>query len=335
MLAQLTGLWRSRSMAILLLMILFYLLICSINPAFFGGATLTLLLKSSAILVIMCIGQAFVLLTGHIDVSVGSTMGISAAVGGILLADSYSITTVILAVLLLSICIGAVNGIGISFLNIPSIIMTLGTMGIIRGFMLITTGGKWVENIPNYYKQLSQASFLSVPFPVWIAFVLLCAAFLFFTFCRWGQYVYAVGDNRKGAVLVGIPVKKVTLLAFIASSFMAGIAGLLFIMNIGFVPNQTGSGLELQVIAAAVLGGISLNGGSGSILGAGIGALFFTMINTSLIYMKIPAYYNNAISGLLLLIIIIFDSKFHAFFNSKDSRVSYFKRKRGKQNGLS
>ncbi len=123
-----------------------------------------------------------------------------------------------------------------------------------------------------------------------------------------GRYFYAVGDNEDGARLIGIPVNKVKIYAFMISGISAALAGCIFVMNIGFVLNQTGTGLELQVIAAAVLGGIHLKGGTGSLFGAALGALFLETISSSLVFLKIPAFWNNAISGFLLLLIIILDS---------------------------
>lgn len=112
-----------------------------------------------------------------------------------------------------------------------------------------------------------------------------------------GRYFYAVGDNEDGARLIGIPVNQVKIYAFMISGISAALAGCIFVMNIGFIPNQTGTGLELQVIAAAVLGGIHLKGGTGSIFGAALGALFLETISSSLVFLKIPAFWNNAISG--------------------------------------
>lgn len=318
---------KVRELSILIFMILFFFFVGSINHEFIAGDTISLLVKASVILLIMAVGQSFVLFTSNIDVSVGSIMGLSAAVCGVLLTSNIHVGFVIIAVLLVGAIVGLVNGIGVSYLKVPSIIMTLGMLGIIRGVMLIYTEGMWIEDIPNYYKKLSTFKLMGVSLTVWVTVVILISAHLYLTRTKFGRYFYAVGDNEDGARLVGLPVEKVKVLAFIFSGVSASIAGLVFVMNIGFVPNQTGSGLELQVIAAAVLGGVSLTGGLGSVLGAGVGAVFFTVINNSLVYLKIPAYWNNAISGLLLLLIVVGDSKFqyyllnHSFRKKKSTKV--------------
>lgn len=313
---------KSREISIIILLIAYMLFVGSINQEFLTADSFTLLVKASVILLIMAIGQSFVLFTSNIDVSVGSVMGLSAAVCGVLLTSGYSVWAVVPIVLGVGATIGLVNGIGVAYFKIPSIIMTLGMLGIIRGSMLLYTKGMWIENIPNYYKKLSGLKLLGLHLPVWIALIILLIAHISLTKTKFGRYFYAVGDNFEGARLVGIPVRNVSTLAFMFSGISASIAGLFFVMNIGFVPNQTGSGIELQVIAAAVLGGVSLTGGLGSVVGAGLGAIFFTIINNSLIYLKIPAYWNNAISGFLLLLIVVGDSKFQQYLKSQSFKKS-------------
>lgn len=311
---------KARELSILLFMILFFVVVGSINHEFIAGATISLMVKASVILLVMAIGQSFVLFTSNIDVSVGSIMGFAAAVCGVLLTSGYNIWLVFFAVVLVGAVIGLVNGIGVSYFKIPSIIMTLGMLGIIRGIMLLYTEGMWIEDIPNFYKKLSGLTLLGVSLPVWITIAILFLAHFYLTRTRSGRYFYAIGDNENGARSVGLPVEKIKVLAFIFSGISASVAGLVFVMNIGFVPNQAGSGMELQVIAAAVLGGVSLTGGVGSVVGAGLGAVFFTVINSSLIYLKIPAYWNDAISGLLLLIIVVGDSKFQKYLIKQTTR---------------
>jgi AI-2 transport system permease protein len=308
---------KARELSIVLLMVAYILIVGVFNHDFISGDSLSLLVKASVILIVMAIGQSFVLLTSNIDVSVGSIMGFSAAICGVFLTNGHSLWVVVPVVILLGAGIGLINGIGVSFFRIPSIIMTLGMLGVVRGWMLLYTKGMWIEDIPNYFKKLSSLKFIGITLPVWITLFLVILTHIVLKKTRIGHYFYAVGDNIEGAKLVGIPVKKITMLSFILSGASAAIAGVFFVMNIGFVPNQTGSGMELQVIAAAVLGGVSLSGGLGSIFGAGIGALFFTIINSSLIFMKIPSYYNSAISGMLLLIIVVGDSKLQKYLKEK------------------
>ncbi|MGE7873337.1 ABC transporter permease subunit [Bacillus paramycoides] len=300
--------FKMHETSIIILLLLYIAFVGVMNPSFVQFSSLSLIMKSSVILVILAIGQSFVLFTKNIDVSVGSIMGLSAAVCGMLLTDGYSTFISIFAAIILGALIGLVNGIGVTKFRVPAIIMTLGMLGIIRGAMLIFTGGKWIEDIPNEYKQISSIMMLGIPITVWTVLIILLLLYFFLMKVQIGRYFYAVGDNEDGARLIGIPVDQVKIFAFIISGISAGLAGCIFVMNIGFVPNQTGTGIELQVIAAAVLGGIHLKGGSGSIFGAALGALFLEVISSSLVFLKIPAFWNSAISGFLLLLIIILDS---------------------------
>lgn len=321
---RLSAITRYRELTVFLLMILFALIVGVVNGSFLTVNSLNVILNSSIVLLLMAIGESFVLIAGEIDVSVGSIIGISAAVAGMGLMHGESVGMVILLTLLTGLAAGVINGLGVSFLKIPAIIMTLGTMGIIRGIMIMYTGGKWIEDIPKSFKSLSTTTFLGLSVPVWMGFICLILTFLFLSRSRVGRYFYAVGDNADGAKLIGIPVQWMKLIAFSASGVAAAIAGLVFVMNIGFVPNDTGSGMELEVIAAAVLGGVSLSGGIGSVVGAGLGAIFFTMIESSLVYLKIPGFWNNAISGLLLLVIVLIDYRLQSLSGRS---ISLFKKR--------
>lgn len=286
---------KIHEMSIITLLLIYIAIVGMINPSFIQFNSLSLMVKSSVILVVLAIGQSFVLFTKNIDVSVGSSMGLSAAVCGMLLTNEYSASLSIFAAITLGAIIGFVNGMGVAKFRVPAIIMTLGMLGIIRGAMLIFTGGKWIEDIPNDFKQLSSIVILGLPITVWFVLIILLLLYFFLRKVPFGRYFYAVGDNEDGARLIGIPVNKVKICAFIISGISAALAGCIFVMNIGFIPNQTGTGLELQVIAAAVLGGIHLKGGTGSLFGAALGALFLETISSSLVFLKIPAFWNNAI----------------------------------------
>ncbi|MFJ8414582.1 ABC transporter permease subunit [Bacillus paramycoides] len=317
--------FKMHETSIIILLLLYIAFVGVMNPSFVQFSSLSLIMKSSVILVILAIGQSFVLFTKNIDVSVGSSMGLSAAVCGMLLTDGYSTFISIFAAIILGALIGLVNGIGVTKFRVPAIIMTLGMLGIIRGAMLIFTGGKWIEDIPNEYKQISSIMMLGIPITVWTVLIILLLLYFFLMKVQIGRYFYAVGDNEDGARLIGIPVDQVKIFAFIISGISAGLAGCIFVMNIGFVPNQTGTGIELQVIAAAVLGGIHLKGGTGSIFGAALGALFLEVISSSLVFLKIPAFWNSAISGFLLLLIIILDSvlkKWKKLWQLEERRVN-------------
>ena len=282
--------------SIITLLLIYIAIVGMINPSFIQFNSLSLMVKSSVILVVLAIGQSFVLFTKNIDVSVGSIMGLSAAVCGMLLTDGYHASLSLLAAIILGAILGFINGIGVAKFRVPAIIMTLGMLGIIRGAMLIFTGGKWIEDIPNDFKQLSSRVILGLPIIVWIVLIILLLLYFFLRKVPYGRYFYAVGDNEDGARLIGIPVNKVKICAFIISGISAALAGCIFVMNIGFVPNQTGTGIELQVIAAAVLGS-SFKRRNRFYSWSCIRSILLETISSSLVFLKIPAFWNNAISG--------------------------------------
>ena len=238
--------YKRHETSIILLLLIYIAIVGIINPSFIQFSSLSLLMKSSVILVVLAIGQSFVLFTKNIDVSVGSSMGLSAAVCGMMLTNGYSAFLSIFVAIILGAIIGFVNGIGVAKFRIPAIIMTLGMLGIVRGAMLIFTGGKWIEDIPNDFKQLSSIIILGLPITVWFVLIILLLLYFFLRKVPLGRYFYAVGDNEDGARLIGIPVNQVKIYAFMISGISAALAGCIFVMNIGFVPNQTGTGLNYK-----------------------------------------------------------------------------------------
>ncbi len=259
-----------------------------------------LCLNSSVVYTVVAIGIAFVIITGEIDVSVGATMGMAAAVCGSLVRDGRP-GTGIAAALAVGVGVGLINGFGVTVLRIPSIIMTLGINGIVRGLIYVYTDGKWVENIPLEFKAYAQAKlFDSI---TWFYLV---------TKSRRGRYFTAVGDNVGGATLLGIPVTGTKMVAFILSSLFAAVGGVLYVSRVGFITPIAGNGYEMKVIAACVLGGISLTGGVGSLIGAAVGAAIMASISRILVFLGFPSDYDNTITGILLIIIVVSDSLLQA-----------------------
>jgi len=279
-----------------------------INRSFLSLNNIMLSLNSSVVYAVVAIGIAFVIITGEIDVSVGATLGMTAAVCGTLVRDGSPLLGIVSA-LVLGLVIGVVNGVGVTILRIPSIIMTLGTNGIIRGLIYVYTDGKWVENIPLNFKALAQARFLNTF--TWFYFLTLAAmvlTHLVMTRTRRGRYFKAVGDNPNGANLLGIPVNGTKLFAFVLSGIFAAIGGIMYVSRVGFITPIAGSGYEMKVIAACVLGGISLTGGVGSLVGATVGAAIMASISRVLVFLGLSSDFDNTITGVLLILIVVFDA---------------------------
>jgi AI-2 transport system permease protein len=298
---------RSREALVSIILLLLVVIIGFINPTFLQARSLLSILNSSLILVLVAIGEMFVILTRGIDVSVGAIVGISAVILGTVLVEGGALPLAILLAILTGLTAGTINGIGITVFRVPPILMTLGTLGIYRGLMLIITGGSWIETIPQNIKSLASANIFGISAFAIVVFGIVFGVAVLLRRVRQARYFYAVGDNEEGAYLLGVPVKKTVLSAYALAGVFAGLASVVFVAQIGFVPMQTGSGLELRAIAAGVLGGVNLSGGVGTPFAGLVGGLFLTVIDSVLIYLKVPAFWNNAIAGAILLVVVLLD----------------------------
>lgn len=300
---------KRRELSALIFLALIFLVVGAINPAFLTINNILLCFNSSVVFAIVAIGIAFVIITGEIDVSVGATVGLSATVVGCLVRDGNPWLTSCLIGLAIGLLVGAVNGFGVVVFRIPSIIMTLGTNGIIRGLMYVYTDGKWVENIPFEFKALAQYKLFNT-FTYFYLFVILLMILIhaYMTKAKKGKYFAAVGDNAAGANLLGIPVDLTKFIAFLLCGVFSSIGGIIFVSRVGFVTPIAGIGYEMKVIAACVIGGISLSGGVGNMIGAAIGAALMASISRLLVFIGLPSNLDDTITGILLIIIVVVDA---------------------------
>ncbi|GMO22436.1 MAG: sugar ABC transporter permease [Termitinemataceae bacterium] len=297
----------ARELSSFLFVVALFLIVGAVSPGFLAPGNLFLTLNSSVVFTMLAAGTAFIIICGEIDVSLGAIMGLTAAVSGSMIRDGSSWGAAIAAALLIGIVCGAINGLGHVFLKIPSIIMTLGTAGIIRGLIYVFTNGKWVENIPPDFKWLSQLNFLNISLFYWAALVLCVACMLVMSLTKHGCYFSAVGDNINCAIFLGVPVKTTKAAAFVIAGVFYSVAGLMFVSRIGFVTPVAGAGYEMKAIAACVLGGVSLSGGVGSLVGAAVGALFMASVGRILVFLNSSAD-DNVITGIMLLVIVTADA---------------------------
>lgn len=298
---------KNRELSAFFAIVALFAVLVALNPAYFSLQTLAMIFASSQILCLLALGATLVMLTRNIDVSVGSTVGLCAIAVGVALNNGYGLATAIAFALAIGALAGAFNGLLVVGLRIPAIVATLGTLGLYRGVMLLWTGGKWIEGLPDSLKSLSEPAFIGVSPLGWLVLALLLAGAWLLSRTAFGRDFYAVGDNLAAARQLGVAVNRTRMLAFTLNGMLAACAGIVFAAQIGFVPNQTGSGLEMKAIAACVLGGISLLGGTGTLLGAFLGAFFLTQIDTVLVLFRLPAWWNDFIAGLVLLGVLVLD----------------------------
>ena len=298
---------KSREFLVLALLVAMILAVSTTNSAVLRPLTLINIVNSSLVLMLISIGQMFVVMTRGIDVSVGAITGLAAVIFGLTLEAGVPLPIAMLCALATGLVCGCINAAGIVFVGVPPIIMTLGTLGAYRGLMRVITGGSWIESIPQSIKALAVTRYISVPLMVWAVVALVIVLAILLSRIKAVRNFYAVGDNREGAYLLGINVRATEFTAYALAGLFSGAAAIVFTGQIGFVPMQTGSGQELKAIAAVVLGGVSLMGGTGSVWSAVIGALFLTTVDSMMIFLKVPGSWNNAVAGGVLLAIVVFD----------------------------
>lgn len=314
---------NNRELTALLAIVVLFGLPGAIDSHAFSFQTLGMIFGSAQILMLLAMGATLVMLTRNIDVSVGSITGLCAVSLGILLNSGVALPLACLATLAVGGAAGLFNGVLVAWLRIPAIVATLGTLGLYRGLMLLLTGGKWIEGLPAELKMLSVPQVVGISPLGLLVIILLCAMFWMLSRTAFGRSFYAVGDNLQGARQLGVPVNRIRILAFGMNGLMAALAGIVFASQIGFVPNQTGSGLEMKAIAACVLGGISLLGGTGSIVGAVLGAYFLTQIDSVLVLLRLPAWWNDFIAGVVLLAVLVFDGRLRQALDKNLRRQKY------------
>lgn len=280
----------------------------AVNPAFWKLDNVMLCLNGAAVYTICAIGMALVIFTGEIDASIGATLGLSAAVSACMIRDGSSSILALLVAICIGLVIGTINGYGVAVLKIPSIIMTIGINGIVRGMSYLYTRGAWVENIPRKFKGISQMGMFGLSWFYIGTIVLMILVHLYVTRKKRGRYFQAVGDNEDGAIHIGIPVTTTKMLSFILCAVCASLASFIFVSRIGFVTPTSGNGYEMKAIAACVIGGISLTGGIGNMVGATFGALIMASISRILVFLGLSSNYDNTITGILLITIVVIDA---------------------------
>ncbi|HDG7889034.1 autoinducer 2 ABC transporter permease LsrC [Klebsiella quasipneumoniae] len=324
---------KNRELSAFFAIVALFAVLVALNPAYFSLQTLAMIFASSQILCLLALGATLVMLTRNIDVSVGSTVGLSAIAVGVALNNGYGLATAIAFALAIGALAGAFNGLLVVGLRIPAIVATLGTLGLYRGVMLLWTGGKWIEGLPDSLKSLSEPAFIGVSPLGWLVLALLLAGGWLLSRTASGRDFYAVGDNLAAARQLGVAVNRTRMLAFTLNGMLAACAGIVFAAQIGFVPNQTGSGLEMKAIAACVLGGISLLGGTGTLLGAFLGAFFLTQIDTVLVLFRLPAWWNDFIAGLVLLGVLVLDGRLRQALARHQRALKYSRFQPGNKGG--
>ena len=302
---------RQRELSLAGVMAVLAIFVAVQAPNFLSAANLTQVTVVAAIIAVAAVGEALVILTRNVDLSVEAMMGLVAFVVADLLRLHVLPTPVaVIAGILLGLVLGMTNGFVITVLRVPSIVATLGTLSIYRGIDFLIAGGKQVTlgDLPHGYTDLASATVLGIPLFVVIAVVIVAFVATLLRLTRAGRRIYAVGSNPDAAAILGIRSGLVVFGVFSACGLLAGLAGVMWGMNYGTINATAANGVTLQVVAAVVVGGVNINGGSGTVIGAGLGALFLGLISNALLLLRLSQFWLQAIYGAVILIAVALDA---------------------------
>jgi rhamnose transport system permease protein len=309
---RLGHLLKQRETGIALALILVVVFTTAKNPAFlFSTDGWRDLLLTPSILMLVAVGQAIVIITRNVDLSVGSVVGLTAYLTGRVFIDLPGVPWPLVFVvgLVAGGLLGLINGALVAFAKVPALVITLGTLYIYRGINVMWTGSDRINSsdMPREFLALGTQSFLGIPYLTIIALVVLVIAGWYLRTQRAGREFYAIGSDPAAAHLYGLKVTQRVLAAFIVCGALAGLAGVLYAARYGTVNSQAGSGWELDAVGAAVIGGVAIFGGSGTVWGAAIGAYLLLTINRALPVIGVQDFWQRAVVGVLILGAIVLD----------------------------
>ncbi|WP_131682845.1 ABC transporter permease subunit [Pseudarthrobacter sp. YALA5] len=302
---------RLRELPVLIALVLLVLITYLNNPLFLSPQGVKDLLLNATIIMILAAGQTLLIITRNIDLSVGSMLGLVAFGTGFIFSamPDLPIVAVFAIGMASGALLGAINGLLVTIAKVPALVITLGTLYVFRGLNNAWAGGKqfFAGDRPDAFGALSVNTVLGFPIITLLAIVVVIAVAVYMSGTRPGRDLYAIGSDPDAATAFGIRVSKRVFLAFLANGALAGLAGVLYASRFNSVGATTGTGLELDVVAAAVVGGVAIFGGSGSVAGAALGALLLTTITSSLTALRVDKFWQQAIVGVLILTAIIID----------------------------
>ena len=282
-------------------------------PVFLTPGSLANLLTDSTLLIMLALTQMFVIVTRGIDLSVASNLALSGMMAA-LLAVNYPelpLVLVMLAAVVIGLLLGLVNGYLIGYLDLPPIVVTLGTMSVYRGLVFVLSGGAWVSShqMPANFIAFPLSHLFGVTHLVWIAAAAIVATWLLARYTRFGRDLYAIGNQPLAARYVGISTARRLFWTYGLSGMMAGLCGYLWVARYAVAYSEIAYGFEFTVIAACVIGGISIAGGAGTVAGAVLGAMFLAVINNALPIIKVSPFWQSALTGIVILTAVLINAR--------------------------
>lgn len=302
--------------------ILFFVLVAlivavgSANPRYVAERNFINILNGNAYIAVAAIGMSMVIISRNIDISVGSLIGVLGTLSGSLAINGYPIWMSWVVPVLAGALVGAFIGFLVAYLRIPSIVVTLGLLSILKGGLITVTGGAWITDLPkDYFLAQMKTPAVSIlglnlpalPSPIIFMIVLTILAALWMRYSMTGRAIYAVGGNAEAARLSGISERRIIMTVFIINGITVGIAAVLWATQLSIIQSTVPAGLELQIITSAVVGGVSILGGVGTTIGAMLAAILLSAINSALVFINISPYWFRAVVGVLILITVLVD----------------------------
>lgn len=307
------------------LIVLFILVIIAaiLSPVFLTVTNLLNILLEVAVTAILAIGQTYIIILAEIDLSVGAILGLSGAVTAGFLAHGNLIEALLIG-LVIGIIAGLINGLLVTAGKLPSFIATLGTMTAFSGLTLVYTQGNPITVSSNSFEYIGQGFLAGVPFPVWIMIILYAIFWLLLHRTHFGRYVFATGGNEEASRLSGINVKQIKLWSFVMAGALSAVAGFIITSRLSSAEPTSGSGMELDAIAAVILGGTSLTGGKGGLLGTVIGAIILGVLDNGMNLLNVSAFYQGVAKGVIILLAVLLDRNMKSL--SSLARLASFKK---------
>jgi ribose transport system permease protein len=288
-------------------LIILFVALSVASPYFLTANNLASVVRQTAVFNTMALGMTIVIITGGIDLSVGSILGLAGLGGAMALEAGYPVAVGVLAGVLIGTACGFLNGLLITRLAIPPFVVTLGTLGVYRGMALIFSNGLPVHKIPQAFSFLGEGNLLGVPFVLWMLVICAVAMHLVLEHTRLGRYAFAIGSNRVASVYAGIPVDFHVTAVYAIGGALSGLAGMIEASRLMTGQPTAGQGYELQAIAAVVIGGGSLNGGEGSVVGTLIGAFIMGLLSNGADLLNISNYWQQIIIGSVIILAVTLD----------------------------
>ncbi|WP_170924758.1 ABC transporter permease subunit [Candidatus Enterococcus clewellii] len=295
----------------LLALIVLIIVVTAMNPSFVSPSNLLNLLRQVAANGFIAFGMTFVILTGGIDLSVGSTLALSSALTAGLISNGMHVGLAVLVGLVSGGFLGALNGLLISKGKMAPFIATLATMTIYRGTTLVYTNGNPITGIGDsfFFSFIGRGYLFGIPFPVILMFLVFILLFLLLHKTSFGRKTYAIGGNEKAAYIAGVKIDKIKILIYTISGLMASISGMIITSRLNSAQPTAGQSYEMDAIASVVLGGTSLSGGRGRIFGTLIGALIIGTLNNGLNLLGVSSFYQQIVKGIVIVIAVLLDRK--------------------------